>query len=195
MKRILSFLILFVSLTTSSFAVAETTLLEDATYVASKMYEATNMAVEMIREKRKEIGSNKAWIVNKDEKEELTEYIISSHIDCIKEHYISNNSEMRKKNKAGMKFFADALRDNPRSTVLFRMDSMTGAEIDRFLNSKYKGVKSKEEAKEKIIEDYGVDIKGIGEGYADFFFNSVNTDYCNKKSEWLEEKVTEIAKK
>ena len=179
MKRILSFLILFVSLTTSSFAVAETTLLEDATYVASKMYEATNMAVEMIREKRKEIGSNKAWIVN---------------IDWIKEHYISNNSEMRKKNKAGMKFFADVLRDNPHSTVIFRMDSMAGAEIDRFLNSKYKGAKSKEELQEKIIEDYGVDIKGIGEGYADFFFNSVNTDYCNKKSEWLEEKVTEIAK-
>jgi hypothetical protein len=181
-----------VSLTASSFAVAETTLLEDATYFASKMYEASSdNLVSMIRKKRAEIGSNKSW-VDKEEVEELNEYVILNHVDCMKEHYINNDSEMRKKNKAGMKFFADALRNDPHSTDLFRMDSMTGAAIDRFLNSKYKGVKSKEEVKEKIKEDYGFNARNLGVGFSDIFYNSSVTEYCKSKS--IEEKVTEIAK-
>jgi transposase-like protein len=178
-----------VSLTTSNFAVAESTFNEDLAYFVSRMpnFETGEAGRAALRNYNK---SGRTYFTS-DEVDKATKLVSAVYIDCVKYNYM-NSKESRPVIKAALKFYTDVLRDD-RHGDFFRGGESTKVTIKGFLLSKYRGLNS-EELDEKLISDYGAEIKDFSKVNI-LDKKAMNNEYCLNNKKILEKKIAEIAER
>lgn len=185
MKRILSFLTLFVSLVVSSFVSAETTVIENMTYITSKFPIIQDHAVSGVLKK---YSNGRGSYYARDKVIEAKKLMIATTVDCMKYSYMQDNKN-RKQNAGQIKLIADILRDD-KAGLFFQSRDLRGMAFKSFLRSKYRGL-NEEEMSEKFYEEYNLKI---GSNFTKVISNeTMKSEYCKKNGEVLKEKLTEIS--